>query len=75
MGKRPFCINSHSWEENGDKFTCRDCSAQFPCRAECAHVDCEDIKGPPKCLKCKKPIASDAKFYMIKGIYHEECIT
>jgi hypothetical protein len=74
MGKRPFCTGGHTWEAKGDKFGCINCSAQFPCKAECFHVDCEELKGAPNCEKCKKPIDSDARFYKINSIYHEECI-
>ena len=75
MSRKAICPGLHVWEEKGGgKFKCTKCATVFPCREQCFHYDCEDVKGPPKCEKCKKPVDSESRFYTIKGIYHEECI-
>lgn len=64
----------HEWVEKRKGLKCAHCTATFPCRGACSHVDCEELKGPPKCMRCKKPVDFQSRYHKLEGVLHEECI-
>lgn len=44
---------------------CVDCHIEFPCKTDCVHVDCLEVKGvDPVCDKCNKKVKLDDAFFM-----------
>ncbi len=66
MSRRPACSGRHDWVAKGGHEKCSNCPAVFPCRDVCAHVDCEDVKGPPICRECKLPVKLADGFHLAR---------
>jgi len=37
------------------------------CKGVCYHIDCEDVKGPPPCPSCGKPVPYLDGFHVHRG--------
>ena len=50
-----------------------------PCKAGCAHLDCEETREMAKtnCRICQKPIGYETRFFQegsMRELVHEECL-
>jgi hypothetical protein len=83
MSRRSSCTGPHEWEASPRhpfRQNCRNCPVTFPCREECAHGDCEDVKGDaPRCYVCRKRVPGfengfhDTRHGKLVRIHQGEC--
>lgn len=70
MNKRTCKHKEWTPVKNGFQY-CTSCHAEFPCKKNCAHVDCVDVRGVlPECERCDRGINEEDMYWLASTAGH-----